>query len=127
MGGTERGQAIVELSLALTVLLILGLGLIDAGRVLSAYVTVTNASREGARVAALGYADTQIQIAVSHSLTVLTASGVETVISPASSERQRGEPVTVEVRVPVEILFPGYGSFATNPVTVTARTVMRME
>lgn len=45
----ERGQSLVELAIMLPILLIILLGIIDFGRVFYAYVTITNASREGAR------------------------------------------------------------------------------
>lgn len=49
----EKGQGLVELAIILPLLLIILLGIIDFGRVFYAYVTVTNASREGARYGAL--------------------------------------------------------------------------
>jgi Flp pilus assembly protein TadG len=49
----EKGQSVVELAIILPLLLIILLGIIDFGRVFYAYVTVTNASREGARYGAL--------------------------------------------------------------------------
>jgi len=45
----EKGQGIVELAIILPFLLIILLGIMDFGRVFYAYVTITNASREGAR------------------------------------------------------------------------------
>jgi len=49
----ERGQALVELAILLPILLVILLGVIDFGRVFYAYVTITNASREGARYGSL--------------------------------------------------------------------------
>jgi len=49
----EKGQGLVELALILPLLLIILLGTIDFGRVFYAYVTITNASREGARYGSL--------------------------------------------------------------------------
>jgi len=48
-----RGQSLVELALVTPVLLLLLLGAIDLGRLFYAQITVTNAAREGAMVAAL--------------------------------------------------------------------------
>lgn len=47
----DRGQALVEFALILPILLILLLGLIDVGRAVGAYNSVSNAARSGARVA----------------------------------------------------------------------------
>ncbi len=49
----ERGQSLVELAIMLPILLIILLGVVDFGRVFYAYVTITNASREGARYGSL--------------------------------------------------------------------------
>ncbi len=50
----ERGQAMVEFSLVITMLLVLIFGIIDFGRAYLCYVEVTNAAREGARLGVTG-------------------------------------------------------------------------
>lgn len=50
----DRGAAAVEFALLLPVLLFLVFGIIDFGRALNAQITLTQAAREGARLAALG-------------------------------------------------------------------------
>jgi hypothetical protein len=47
----QRGQAIVELAIAMPVLLWLTLGTLDFGRVFFTYIGLTNAAREGAQQA----------------------------------------------------------------------------
>ena len=49
----EGGSAMVELAITLPVLLLLMIGILEAGRALNAYVTVRNAGAEGAHWAAL--------------------------------------------------------------------------
>ena len=49
-----RGQSLVEFALILPVLVILVLGIIDFGMGLRSYISLTNATREGARFAAVG-------------------------------------------------------------------------
>jgi len=48
----ERGQSLVEMALAFPVLLLILAAIIDAGRAIDAYITITNAVREGARYGA---------------------------------------------------------------------------
>jgi hypothetical protein len=48
---TRRGQALVEFALVLPLLLLLFMGLFDFGRAVFAYNSLSNAAREGARVA----------------------------------------------------------------------------
>jgi Flp pilus assembly protein TadG len=50
----RRGQSLVEFSLVLPVLLIIVFGIVDFGMGLRSYISLTNATREGARFAAVG-------------------------------------------------------------------------
>jgi Flp pilus assembly protein TadG len=50
----DRGAAAVEFALVLPLLLLIVFGIIDFGRALNAQITLTQAAREGARLAALG-------------------------------------------------------------------------
>jgi Flp pilus assembly protein TadG len=50
----DRGAAAVEFALLLPLLLLIVFGIIDFGRALNAQITLTQAAREGARMAALG-------------------------------------------------------------------------
>jgi Flp pilus assembly protein TadG len=48
--GSQRGQSLVEFSLVMMPLFIILLGIIQFGFIFNAYVTLTNATREGARI-----------------------------------------------------------------------------
>jgi Flp pilus assembly protein TadG len=50
----SRGQTLVEFALILPVFLMLTLGVVDGARVFNAYISITNAAREGALYAASG-------------------------------------------------------------------------
>ena len=49
-----RGQSLVEFALVLPILMIIVFGIIDFGMGLRSYISLTNATREGARFAAVG-------------------------------------------------------------------------
>jgi Flp pilus assembly protein TadG len=51
---SERGGALVEFALVLPILLVLVFGIVDFGRAFQASITLTNATREGARLGATG-------------------------------------------------------------------------
>jgi Flp pilus assembly protein TadG len=56
----DRGSVAVEFALLLPVLLLLIFGVIDFGRAINAQITLTQAAREGARLAALGYSTSAV-------------------------------------------------------------------
>lgn len=59
---TEKGSELIEFALVFPMLLFVCLGIVDFGFLFQRFEVVTNASREGARVAALpGYSDTDVQ------------------------------------------------------------------
>ncbi len=58
----ERGAALVELALSLPLLLVVIGGIVDFGFLFQRYEVVTNAAREGARLASLpGYDETAVR------------------------------------------------------------------
>ena len=57
----EEGQAMVEFALVLPLLLVLLFGIIDFGWLFYNKIDVNNASREGARYAAIHYSETDIE------------------------------------------------------------------
>jgi len=70
----ERGQAIVELALTLPLLLLVLLGVFDFGLMFQRFEIVTNAAREGARVAVLpDYLPGQ---AATHAANYLASGGI---------------------------------------------------
>src|SRR5690349_6991833 len=79
----DRGATAVEVALLMPILLMLVMGVVDFGRALHAQITLTQAAREGVRVAALKQsgAGTRTQNAA----TGLSGVGVSVTACPASS------------------------------------------
>jgi len=75
MNSSERGQAIIELALTLPLLLMIVLGVFDFGLMFQRFEVVTNAAREGARLAVLSDQYTTAQ-ARQRALDYLSAGGV---------------------------------------------------
>ncbi len=133
----EGGQALIEMALILPVLLLVIGAIIDFGFLFLRYEAVTNAAREGARIAVLpGYQTADVQARVAN---YLTAGGLTDPAPPAvvvyGSETLTGltvSVVTVNVQYPSEYLFLGTiaslvsgGAYAT--VTLRASSTMRRE
>jgi len=57
----DRGSVAVEFALVVPALLLIVFGLIDFGRALNAQISLTGAAREGARLAAFGDPNAQVQ------------------------------------------------------------------
>jgi Flp pilus assembly protein TadG len=53
-----RGQSLVEFALVLPIFLLMLMGIVDAGRLIYTYNTVSNAARDGARVAIVNQSTT---------------------------------------------------------------------
>ena len=57
----QRGTALIEMAFTLPLLLLISVGIIEFGRAFQTWQIVTNAAREGARVAVLpGYSDSMV-------------------------------------------------------------------
>lgn len=123
----ERGQALVEISLIMPILLLLLFGIIDFGRIFHAYLLVTNAVREGARIGVVGAADTVICQTVKDSAVGLDAASINPNVAPAEGSRVRGAELSVSVDYPVSVYTPIISSIIGASFTVHASSTMRVE
>ena len=122
----KRGQAIVEFALILPVFILILLGIMEFGLVFHQYLIVTAASREGARVAALGGTDAETVTMVKASAASINTGQLTTTITPAA--RVKGQTVSVQVTNPVTIRAPLIAQiFPQNPFPVSGTTIMRVE
>lgn len=121
----NSGQTLVEMAILLPVLVALIFGMTDFGRVLNSYLVATEASREGARVAALSGNDAAVELAVSNAAPNLDPTRLTVTTLPAA--RSRGDAVTVTVTYNIDIITPLVNTMLTNPLPVTAQTIMRVE
>ena len=131
----ERGSELIEFALVFPLLLMVVLAIVDFGFLFQRYEVLTNAAREGARVAVLnGYSTTDIQNRVQ---SYATAGGlpVAPTVSITNSSITAGATTwpakTVSVFYPHQYLFLGgiagwFGGSFTS-VTLTAASTMRTE
>jgi Flp pilus assembly protein TadG len=124
LGGEEpmrRGQALLELAVALSFLLLVLAGIADYGRALIVSVTLANAAREGAHYVARNPNDLasarQIvrQEAANSGITLSDADIQITLPSPLQPE----QPVTVQVRTQVPTIMARF--IGVNYLTVGAK------
>lgn len=62
-GNGQEGQSLVEMAFAFPILLLLVIAVIDFARIFDASIVLTNAAREGARIASVDASMTQTDIA----------------------------------------------------------------
>jgi Flp pilus assembly protein TadG len=96
----DRGATAVEFALLLPVLLLLLFGVIDFGRALNAQITLTQAAREGARLAALGQLIGPVQTRVT-----AAATGVSPVTATLTTSCPAGAGTGVDAVVKVTYTF----------------------
>lgn len=128
-GRGERGQAIVELSLVITALLLMVLGLLVFGQIMHAYLSLTYASREGARVAALQRPDAEVRSTIARVMPpTIQQEELSVLIDPTEGQRPRGTAVAVELRyrIPIEVPLIAQ-ALGRDELTLVGRTTMRSE
>ncbi len=99
--GHERGAAAVEMALLLPLLIIIAFGVIDFGRAFNAQVTLTQAAREGSRLAAVCNSSTPSTCGTVATRTASAAtnlSGVTSTITTCAANA----PVTADAVVTVQ-------------------------
>jgi hypothetical protein len=142
---SERGAELIEFALVFPLLLLLVLGMVDFGFLFQRYEVLTNAAREGARMAVLpGYSPTDVQARVCNyvqgggvPITGACPNPTNPVISPPSNVNiplPGGASVSAKRVVvtytnsylfigPIAAMFGG--TFSTRPITTVA--IMRNE
>jgi|SRR5919106_696217 Flp pilus assembly protein TadG len=115
----EGGAAMVEFAIVLPLILLLILGMVEFSRAYNAQITLTQASREGARVLAITKDSTQ---AITATETVAGTTLDTTQLNVTTTACNSGDPTSVTASYPFtyEIAF-----FGTATITLEATGVMR--
>lgn len=122
----EKGQAMVEFSVSLPVLLLLIAGILEFSRLGATLLMVNYGAREGARMAALGANDSAIIEQVKQSTLLLDDSKLVVDIDPAI-QRASNQNVSVTVQYPVDIKIPIINKITGTPKWVSGSLTMRVE
>jgi Flp pilus assembly protein TadG len=132
-GQTRRGAMAVELMFVLPVLLAFLFGTVEFSMLLLARQQLLVASREGARVAALGgsSADVEQNTRLFLGTGSLSQATVEVILTDAEGQPvMTGGPVAVTVSLPATQAAPdllAFLGFSLQQETILAQTVMRKE
>ena len=120
----ERGSAAVEFALLLPILLLVLLALVQVGVVARDQLVLTQASRAGAREAAVDGSVDAVHEAVRSAATGLDA---ERVAIDVVWSGERGDPVTVSLVYEVPVASPLAGWLLPETVTLSSSATMRQE
>lgn len=127
----ERGASAVEFALVLPILMVLVLGLIQFGFIFFHYISITHASREGARWAALEQPDADVRLKVKNSAPGLALTDADIDIDPAGDRSSHiGDPVKVTVRYKTPVIAPLIGDVigvAGPDITLSSSATQRIE
>ena len=131
----ERGQSLVELAFALPIFLIIVFGIIDFGLGLRAWISITNAAREGARVGAVRSTCDEIRDQVKNTSGGLVTSDDQIDITPSSCSWTAGSSVSVTVSYDYELITPlggmlslfGGGAGLPSSIHIESTSDMRVE
>lgn len=124
----RRGAAVVEFAVVVPVFLTLVFGMIEYGRMVMVQQIITNAAREGARVAILTTATTSsVSSTVTTYLSNVSITGATVTVSPnPPTSATAGTGVTVTVSIPYSSVSWMAPIFLSGK-TLTASAVMRTE
>lgn len=119
----ERGTAAVEMALVLPVLLLVVGGIIDLGRMYMGEILVTNAARDGARMAALqSYTGDDVTLQATKA-----AAGISPFVAPSINVTTWPTPLASPAKTTCQVdPSPGASSAPVAKVTVTTTSFQWM-
>jgi Flp pilus assembly protein TadG len=135
----EKGAALIEAAVTVPLILLISVGIFEFGRAYQTQQVLTNAAREGARVAVIeGTTDADVRTRVRDYVTrggLLTLSDAQIVVqravpltgSSTASSVQINYPFQFMVLNPVVRLVAPADRTTGAPITMTAATLMRNE
>jgi Flp pilus assembly protein TadG len=134
---SERGVALIETALTLPLLLLVTIGAVEFGRAYQTWQVLTNAAREGARIAVLpGVTDAAVQARVTAYMVAgqLTNAGGATITVTRNTAIGTGTASTVLLEYPFTFIVMQpvaqlvvKGSTVGAPLTMGASAMMRNE
>jgi Flp pilus assembly protein TadG len=138
---SERGAELIEVAITLPILLLISVGIFEFGRAFQTWEVLTNAAREGARVAVLpganaGAAEARARAYMTSGALTNAASATVAVdavpVNIGGGQTANASRVTVSYPFSFMVLNPvarlvNPGSSAGTPLTITTSTTMRNE
>lgn len=125
----RRAASAVEFAIVAPVFFLVVLGIVEFGRMVMVQQVITNAAREGARIAVLDSATPgRVTARVNDYLAAASLPNTSVIITPGDpASAGFDEPVSVEVRLPYAAVSPLTRPFLAGGVVLSATSTMRRE
>lgn len=121
----KKGQAIVELALALPLLIFFLCGVIDFGRILYASQTLNLINQEAVRKAGLGKSETEVRNYVKEKSPISDSNTIGVKVDPQSPKS--GDYVTVTLSYEVKYINPVMRVIIGKTFTINTSSTIRVE
>lgn len=123
----EKGQSLVEFALVIPLLLIILMAIFEFALMFNSYLVISNASREGARLASLGGSDFAVEERVKSVSGSLDLLNIIVTVTPDETSRSRGDMVQVLVEYDYTLVSPIISNILSNFIDIESETFMRVE
>lgn len=123
----QKGQALVEFALVIPILLLIIMAIIEFGIMFNSYLVLTNASREGARLASVGGSDFEIEERIKLVAGTLNEDNLIVIILPNEFNRARGEMVEISLKYNYQMITPIIANILSPFIDLNSSTYMRIE
>ena len=123
----EKGQAMVEFAIILPILLLLVMGITEFGMMMNSYLSVQNATREGARAGIVGWSNEEVSDRIVNTTPSLRAENMTINITPGDGSRNSGETLRVNIEYDYYLTVPIINRMFNEVITLNAETSMRIE
>jgi len=123
----EKGQAMVEFALILPVLLLLVMGIAEFGMMFNSYLSVQNATREGARIGIVGASDEEMEERILTTSPSLRKDRMVITIEPESNSRISGDTLRVQVNYDYRMAVPFISTLFGGNINLSGESSMRIE
>ena len=123
----KKGQSLVEFAILLPILLLLLMGILEFGIMLNSYLTIHNATREGARLGIVAGSDIEIRQRIINSSPNLDPQSLVVNITPLEGSRKSGDTLKVEIIYNYQVTVPIISNIINKIVVLKAQTSMRIE
>lgn len=122
----QKGQSLVEFAIILPLILLIVMGIAQFGLLFNSYLTIQNATREGARTGVVGGTNSEIRQSILNTSPYLKEDNLTIHINPKDNRRS-GETLTVQIIYSYPLTVPIINNILGKAIQLNAQTSMRIE